>query len=207
MYGQVIEKELGSRNMLEKEWAASRDALEEKWEAERFEIENAAMAHYLNDGEKGRDFLANYTNEVAGTAWAWAKNLYRQFARVKIQINASQISISSTGTFSVTILSSPTFNAATIIPTSISMGVGYTNAANWAKPISVVPQVAANGMTNLVATFNIPDLVNRSKGDATVVNLQELFLQGEWMTSRENAISALGDGKLFVAEGVVPIVP
>ena len=109
---------------------------------------------------------------------------------------ADQISKTDPGTVSVGILSNSTFGATTIDPASISMGVGYKNAATWAKPISVALQdVNGDGKNDMVATFTIHDIVSSSKGGATVVNLQDLFLQGE------------NNGTIFVAEGVVNIVP
>lgn len=98
------------------------------------------------------------------------------------------------------ILSNRHFTATTIDPASISMGVGYKNAAAWAKAdpgVVLLQDVDGDGRMDLVATFKTADIVKSSGtgGGASVVNVQELFLQG------------VNDGTIFVAEGVVNIVP
>jgi hypothetical protein len=57
------------------------------------------------------------------------------------------------------------------------------------------------------ARLPIPSIPTFVKSQRPYANVQDLFLQGEWMSSKENAITALGDGKLFVAEAVTNIVP
>jgi dipeptidase len=167
-------------------------ALEKEFFNKQSEIEATAYALYAQDPQKAREFLTEYTHEVAKKAWDLAVELYEKFATVDMHILAHEISKSSPeGMLSVAILSTENFDAREIDLLSVTLGPAYQNPSRWAPAVQgALQDVNRDGKADMVVKFKVEDVA----GYATVCYL-DLWLSGKTL-----------DGNVFVAKDLINIV-